>query len=262
MRIPQRAVVVLALFIAGLLTAGPSGAVTINFTSGPANVGGFGNSLTFSNGGISVTASAFAETGTQTPANSGWYLFQTAEVYRWSTGLGVCNRNEGYVAQNSCGDDEHEIDTVGRDDLLLFVFSQNVVMQSITVDPYDSSGSDPNDRDITYWVGNLANLAALTTRTFNTLGTMPGFSETYLAASSGFDPLTHLLSGTGNVLLVSGDYRDRNCKNADVTTNSECEAFKIKNLVVSAAPAVVPVPAAAWLFLSAFGVLTIARRKS
>ena len=247
---------VAGLAVAGLIS-GSANAVTISFLSGPANAGSWGNSLVFSNGGISVSASAFAETGTESPGSSGWYLFQTAQIYRWSTGLGICNKGEG-LANVSCSETEHEVDTVGRDDLLVFVFNQTVNVESITVDPYNSSGSDPNDRDITYWVGNLASMPALTTQTFDTLGGMPTFTETLNLASSSFDPLTHSLTGTGNVLLISGDYTNRSCKNADVTSNSECEAYKIRDISVSA----VPVPAAAWLFGSALvGLLGAARRR-
>lgn len=249
----------IGLALVGLVNSSDSRAATISFLSGPANAGNWGNSLVFASGGISVTASAYAETGTESPSSSGWYLFQTAQIYRWSTGLGVCNRVEG-LASSTCANNEHEVDTVGRDDLLVFVFNQNVNLQSITVDPYDSSGSDPNDRDITYWVGNLASMPALTTRTFDTLSAMPTFTEVFNSASSGFSPYTHSLTGTGNVLLVSGDYTNRNCKNADVTANSECEAYKIRNLTVTAAT-VIPVPAAVWLFGSALGLLGVARRR-
>jgi hypothetical protein len=250
-----------ALGLTALLVTAPAGAVTISFLSGPANAGNWGNSLTFSDGGISVTASAFAETGAESPVSSGWYLFQTAQIYRWSTGLGVCNRNEG-LASSTCSDTEHEVDTVGRDDLLLFVFNQTVTFQSVTVDPYNSSGDDPNDRDITYWVGSSANLANLATQTFDTLSAMPGFTETLVPATSSFNPITHALTGTGNVLLISGDYTNRNCKNADVTTNSECEAYKIRDITVTTGMTVVPVPAAAWLFGSALGLVAVARRRA
>jgi len=251
----------LGLATAALFASLPASAVTISFLSGPANSGSWGNSLAFSNSGISVTASAWAETGAESPAASGWYLFQTAQIYRWSTGLGVCNRNEG-LASSTCSDTEHEVDTVSRDDLLVFVFSQTVNFQSITVDPYNSSGDDPNDRDITYWVGSTANLANLATQTFDTLGNMPGFSETQVFATSSFNPITHALTGTGNVLLVSGDYTNRSCKNADVTSNSECEAYKIRDITVSPGMTVVPVPAAAWLFGSALGFMAVARRRT
>lgn len=250
----------LCLALAGLVASPLASAATISFLSGPANAGNWGNSLVFSSGGISVTASAFAETGTESPSSSGWYLFQTAQIYRWSSGLGICNRVEG-LASSTCSDTEHEVDTVGRDDLLVFVFNQTVNFESVTVDPYNSSDSDPNDRDITYWVGNLAGMPALTTQTFDTLSAMPGFTETASAATSGFDPLTHALSGTGNVLLLSGDYTNRSCKNADVTYNSECEAYKIRNITVTAATTVIPVPAAAWLLGPALGLLGFARRR-
>ena len=103
-------------------------------------------------------------------------------------------------------------------------------------------------------------MPALTTQNFATLGAMPTFSEAFNPASSGFDPLTHILTGTGNVLLLSGDYINRSCKNADVTSNSECEAYKIRDITVTAAT-VIPIPAVVWLFGSALAVLGSARRR-
>lgn len=238
--------------VLGVCAFNAAQAATIDFRppNGSANGGGYGNSLTYSSDGINVTASAYAETGAQSPANSGWYLLETAQIYKWQTGLGICNRNEG-LASSNCNDTEHEVDTVGRDDLLVFVFDQTVNFNSITVDPYNSSGSDPNDRDIVYWVGNLTSgLSDLTTRTFDTLDSTPGLNisaEVWSPYSSGTSAYTHSLTGTGNVLLVSGYYLDRSCKNQDVTSNTECEAYKIQSLSVTP----VPVPAAVWLLGSA-----------
>lgn len=248
----------------GVLLAGlalPASAVTIDLRNAGGS-GGYGNGLGFNAGGIGLNVSAWAETGSTSLSKAGYYYFQSAQVWSWSTGIGICNRSEG-LANNNCDNNEHEVDTVGYDDLIAFLFDRPVDFASLTVDPYDGSGSDPNDRDIIYWVGNVDAAPNLTSYTFSSLADLPGISpETWLQATSSYNPLTHSLSGTGNLLLVSGNYHDRNCRNADVTTNDECEAYKIANITVSASTSVVPVPAAAWLFGPALGLLSLARRRS
>jgi hypothetical protein len=232
-----------------MLLGAQAQAAFIDLRNAGGNGGGYGNSLAFSSGPVSLTVSAYAETGASAPPNSSSYRFQSAEAWSWATGIGICNRSEG-LAGNGCSDTEHEVDTVGRDDLLVLVFNQAVRFDFLTVDPYDSSGNDPNDRDIIYWVGNTATLPDLTVRTFATLGSLPGFnSEVQSSASSSYSPYTHTLTGVGNVLLLSGNYHDLNCKNADVTSNLECEAYKIANITVT------PVPLPAGVLLLGTGLL-------
>jgi hypothetical protein len=130
------------------------------------------------------------------------------------------------------------------------VFDRAVNFEFLTVDPFDGSGSDPNDRDIVYWIGTAASLPDLGAQTFFTLASMAGFGpEVQSPASSSYSPHTHQLTGTGNILLLSGDYRQLNCKNQNVSTPSECEAYKLANITVTAA-AVVPLPAAFVLLAS------------
>jgi len=208
------------------------------------NIEGYGNQLNFANNGINVTISAYGDTYYHTDHK---YYLDYAQVASWPSGVGACNQQEGSIQgdyyYNSCSGAEHEVDTAGRDDLVVFFFDQTVNFENLTVDPFNNPGSDPNDRDITYWIGNVSSLPDLTNYRFNTLDYLPGFANgTHQAASSGFAPYTHSLSGTGNVLLVSGDYG--RCKNWNATTPNECEAYKIKNIAVTA----VPLPGAVLLF--------------
>ncbi len=236
-------------------------AAMIDLTGQGGNGGGFGNSLNFNQNGISLTVSAYGETGAEHPPGSLYYLFETAEVYSWNSGLGICNRHEGSAA-GGCSTNEHEVDTVNRDDLLVFEFDQSVNFESITVDPFNGSGSDPNDRDIIYWVGQVSQPLHLTNETFATLSSITGIEdEIYSPVSSSYSPFTHSLTGTGNILLLSGNYYDLGCKNKNTSSGSECEAYKITNITVSAAPPPIPVPAAFWLFASGVSTLFWRQRK-
>lgn len=238
-----------------LLSSPLSLAATLDLTSAGGNGGGWGNSLQFTDGDLNLEVSAFGETGAESPPGSLFYLFEQAEVYSWSTGIGACNQQEGMVG-TGCNNNEHEIDTVNRDDLVVFKFNQTVNFEFLTVDPYNGPGNDPNDRDIIYWVGESALLPDLTSETFDTLDSLAGFgSETLSTASSSFHPYTHALSGTGNILMLSGNYHDLACKNKGNRERS-CEAFKLRDITVSA----VPVPMAFWLLTSALVALLGYRR--
>ncbi len=205
-----------------------------------ANGGGYGNSLEFSSDGIGVTVTGYGETG----GTNNNPLFETAEVYSWNVGLGVCNQSEGTIG-NGCVYSEHEIDTVADKDLIVFEFDQAVEFESITVDPYKNSRNDNiNDRDIQYWIGNT--LPDLTILGFDDLDGIFGDS-TIKYTSRSFNPFTHLLSGTGQYLLLTG---------ADI--NSPEDAYKILGLEVSPAP--IPVPAAFWLFISSLFALAYKKK--
>jgi len=235
-------------------------AATINFTS-LTNSSGYGNVLTTTQSGITVTLSAYSETGLEDPLGSGFYKFQTAEIFSHSTGIGICNRNEGTMA-SGCTDDEFEIDTLDRDDLLVMTFDQNVNFESVFIDPFDGvNAPDPNDRDIVYWTGNIGTLPDLTNQTFNTLATLSVFgSEKINAAITSYTGASRTLIGTGNVLLLSGKWRDRLCSGT-ATDDTACEAYHLTSINVSPATSPVPVPAAVWLFGSALaGLFGFSRR--
>jgi hypothetical protein len=248
------------LAAAGVFGIGGAQAATIDFSGAGGGAGGFGNTLQFSDGGITLDAYAWGETGSlQTTIPSSFWYFQTAELFSFDTGLGICNRFEGDMA-TGCDTNEREIDTVNRDDLLVLFFDQTVSFSalSITVDPWDGPGADPNDRDLRYWISTVGAAPDLSTYSFNTLS--PTFGPSNLSnASSSYNALTHVLPNniSGNLLLLSGDFMNRNCVNNDITMDSECEAWKLKSITVE----VIPIPAAAWMLMSALGVLGIVRRR-
>ncbi|MBM4196844.1 MAG: hypothetical protein FJ197_07065 [Gammaproteobacteria bacterium] len=241
--------------------------IDVRGTLGP--YGGFGNSLNYSAGGVNVSLYGWAETGAlQTSTPSNFWLFQTAEIYSWSTGVGVCNRVEGTLASGNCSVNEQEIDTVGsRDDLIVLYFDQIVSFGNlqVTVDPWDGPGSDPNDRDLRFWVATVASGAPnLSTYSFNTLST--AFGTSYLSSViSSYDAYTHLLGSvigplSGNLLMISGNWFDRSCVNRNSTADKECEAWQLASIDVDVN--VIPVPAAVWLLGSALGLLGWMRRRS
>jgi hypothetical protein len=236
--------------VLGLLLSAESQATMVDLRSTPA-VGpnsGFGNTLSFAVGSVSVDVTSYGATGSGSGLSR---LFETARAKSWETGIGVCNRSE---QSGGCSDTEHEVDTNGRDDLVVFSFNQLVNFQSLTVDPYNSSGSsnDSNDRDIRYWVTN--SLPTLTAESFSSLATLYGPS-TLNPESESYSPATHALAGTGTFLLLAGDFLDLNCDPDDTYGGgNECEAYKIANIGISP----VPLPTAAVLLgsgLLGFGFL-------
>ncbi len=254
--LPPRSLTVLAA--AAFLTA-PAQAVTINLADGGGGGGGYGNSVVFADGGITLTASAWAETGAESPVESGHYLFETAEIWSWGSGLGICNRAEG-LAWGACDNsDEHEVDTVGgRADLLVLFFDQRVTFESLMVDPHDGPGDDANDRDISYWIGDVAAVPDLSGYSFASLATLPGLGAGTLSTiSPDFEPFSHALSGSGNVLLLSGEFAARQCIATGDGGDAQCDAYKISNVTV----APVPLPPAAGLLATAFLAVAGYRRR-
>ncbi|TFG82624.1 MAG: VPLPA-CTERM sorting domain-containing protein [Chromatiales bacterium] len=202
----------------------------------------YGNQITFSQGLETLQVSALSNTA-DTPVNS----FETAYIKRFSTGLGVCNREEGSISYCLNTNAIHQVDNVGQQDLVLFLFDSQQAMQSLTIDPYGVW-----DRDVSFWVGNVSPSLSLSGSTFANLGAL-GFGSQMNSLNGASDAaLTISLGGyMGNALLVGGLFP------ADGTP----DRFKIRSLVTNAGISVVPVPAGAWLLLSGFGVLAGLRRR-
>jgi len=240
-----------------LLTAAAySHAAIYDFTSGGSsftevNGPGFGNGLDYGD----MTASAWATTGVPTNNNS---LIDEAQIHAWSTGLGACNKSEGLANGGCSTSTEHQVDNIGDDDYILFLFDQTVSFDNIVIDPYFRS-----DRDVSFWIGNISSSsdllgldpADLDLGSTNSIGFGPYNQKSFYGASS--SPETIDLTGAtggniGNALLFAA--------RADAGNYYDNDYFKIASLE---AVAVVPVPAAVWLFGSGLiGLIGFARRKS
>lgn len=108
--------------------------------------GTYGNNRTFTSGGVTLTVSAWGYT-----YGSNDNALESAALGRWSTGLGVCNRSE------DCTSPQHQVDNVGIDDWVLFVFSEPIDITTVRIDPYGTY-----DRDVSYWTGNVTTPINLT----------------------------------------------------------------------------------------------------
>lgn len=181
-------------------------------------------------------------------AVSGWSTtgtnnkLETAQVKHWDSGLGVCNRDEGI----DCSSPQHQVDNVGADDLVLFLFDEQVQFDSVVIDPYGNY-----DRDVSFWIADItdSNLKDITRSALLNGSSIFG-DVTNKNNGPSEDTLTIGLSGgVGNALLFS----------AKLGGNDHDDRFKIRSLTTSP----VPVPAAVWLFGSGLiGLVAVARRKA
>ncbi|WP_182870577.1 SdrD B-like domain-containing protein [Rhodopirellula sp. JC639] len=117
-----------------LTTTGATSTFYFNGSSGLD--GANGNIRTFTTDGVSVNASAFSR-----DSNGIW-----AEAFLgiFSGGLGVTDSGEG-----DGGGGTHRVDNVGRDNFVLFEFSENVVVDQAFLD------SVVNDSDLSIWIGTI-----------------------------------------------------------------------------------------------------------
>ncbi|MEZ5564070.1 MAG: VPLPA-CTERM sorting domain-containing protein [Gammaproteobacteria bacterium] len=226
-----------------LLGAQVAAASTWTFASGGTyyvtNGSSYGNNVTFYQDNEQLHTYAWSDTGNAVPG-----AFEPSYIRRYSTGIGVCNPAEGdIVATCIGGSQEHQVDNIGQEDVVLFLFESARVMESLTVDPWGTWG-----RDVSFWVGNVSSGINLSGSTFNTLGAL-GFGPQHDSLNSvGSDPLTLSLGGlSGNALLVSALH----------PANNNADRFKIRSLTTS----VIPLPATIWLFVSGLGFLGLMKRR-
>ena len=187
------------LLPAVLLALGCQGAAasTWTFASGGSyyvtSGSSYGNKVTFYEGTEKLRTFAWSNTA-ETPVDG----FEPAYIRRFSTGLGVCNRDEGVITDCVSGSIDHQVDNVSQQDVVLFLFESPQAMQSLTIDPWGTW-----DRDISFWVGTVSPTISLTGSTFGTLAAL-GFSTQMNSLNGAGDAaLTIGLGGlVGNALLV------------------------------------------------------------
>ena len=102
---------VAGLVLSGLVASGTAAATTWTTTGNSALSGSYGNSRSFTSGGVTLTATGWSNTG------SGGAI-QDAFLGAYGGGLGVTNRSEG-----NGGNNRHQVDNSGQIDSIRLAFS-------------------------------------------------------------------------------------------------------------------------------------------
>ena len=110
---------------------------SFNFTSGSTTGSGFGNSVTRTDDGVTVTATGWRLADVATSS------FQAGQIKIWGTGMGVCNPGEGL----DCSNPAHPVDNYGSTDFLFFAFDHTVELDSAVLTAWAL------DFDATLWAG-------------------------------------------------------------------------------------------------------------
>jgi hypothetical protein len=230
-----------AALTATVLLAQPAIASTvITFSGNSGTDGADGNIRSYSNGGISVQASAWSFEGN---------ALEKAYLGAYSSGLGVTNNDEIGNLSNS-----HTTDNVGQSDFILLVFNQAVNIASAGLTPFDVS-SDTNDNDALVSYASLAGAftsPAPTAIALNSSVWSSLFAHDYNVPGNNNSPYnTALNSGGnyGNVWLIGASRP--NLDNRD-------DGFKLSSITVNSA---VPEPATWGMMLIGFGAVGAAMRR-
>jgi uncharacterized repeat protein (TIGR01451 family) len=120
------------------LSGGLGSANTLNFAGSSATDGTDGNTRTYSAGGVTVDANAWSR-------DKNTDAWQKAWLGAYGGGLGVTDSSEDASVANT-----HTVDNNGRDNYIVFQFSQNVVVDKAFL------GYVAGDSDLTVYVGSSA----------------------------------------------------------------------------------------------------------
>jgi PEP-CTERM motif len=219
--------------LAGTAVAGP---ITFNL-GGNGGVGSVGNQRTYTSGGLTVYATAWA-------SSNGTNL-SSAALAQYSPGVGVCDSGE----IGNCSSPAHTVDNLGYTNYVLFLFSAPVDPTSVSVIAY-------GDTDVSYWMGNVAGAA-------NQLNLLTGQTFASLAAL-GFGARQDDAGGSANrTVTLNSPFNSYNALLFGTSTTSTDDAFKISQLIVDTAspnPGS-PVPEPTTVVLLGTGILAVMARR-
>jgi len=203
---------------------------------GSGGVGTTGSSLSFTQSGVKVTASAWSYT-----KGSSNTALEASKLGQYSPGLGVVNNEEDGSSP------WHQVDNFGQNDYVLFVFDKLVDITSVKV----QASPGPYDQDVSYWVGKIAASTSLDNVTYSGLAALGFGSEQIVLGSSTLNAKTVGIDApsSGVNAILFGPQR----ANADGST----DAFKINSITAT----VVPEPSAALLSLIGACALPVRRRR-
>ena len=138
-----------------LLTPLPSGAVTLDLTTGvPVPATGFGNSFIVSNGGISATVRAYSSKDISlAPPPPSFENFLAAELNVTSEGVGICNAS----AVVDCTRLRNAVNNVGGiREFVLLEFNTSVFLKEAIINPQTIVINDVvsgTDTDVSFFAG-------------------------------------------------------------------------------------------------------------
>jgi hypothetical protein len=231
------------LAAAAAFISAPASAVTFTTTGSDSVNGTFGNSATFSAGGIGVRASAW-----RAVTNPGGFTFavETSYMGRFSNGLGATSTGDSSGANNL-----HTVDNQNGFDFILLQFDRNVRLTGADLTAFSIGGSTDNDAYISTGITGLSWGTKIDLTTQGALVTALLNNGMSIKSSAG-TPTTRSFASytqTGNLWLIA----------ADRFNTDGLDGFKINKLVVTAA---VPEPATWAMMVGGFGLLGgVARRR-